>query len=165
MRQGIVKLEVCAKFTGIGNLFTEGLSVFGPSRVIRLGCVSSDQQQRGPADAAKHHKSNRQPPASNLPQPQLPPQFNLISYTRNARTMLHQLLRPTISSISRLSLAARRAHSTTFDWEDPLLLREQLSEDEMAISESARGYCQERLMPRVLRKLSTLSSPSPSVAQ
>lgn len=79
--------------------------------------------------------------------------------------MLHQLLRPTISSISRLPLSARRAHSTTFDWEDPLLLREQLSEDEMAISESARGYCQERLMPRVLRKLSTLLSPSPSVAQ
>jgi glutaryl-CoA dehydrogenase len=37
-----------------------------------------------------------------------------------------------------------------FVWEDPLLLEEQLSEDERAIRDAARAYCQERLMPRVL---------------
>jgi glutaryl-CoA dehydrogenase len=38
----------------------------------------------------------------------------------------------------------------TFVWEDPLLLEEQLSEDERMIRDSVRRYCQERLQPRVL---------------
>ncbi|MCC7410865.1 MAG: acyl-CoA dehydrogenase family protein, partial [Gammaproteobacteria bacterium] len=37
-----------------------------------------------------------------------------------------------------------------FNWEDPLLLGEQLSEDERMVMNAAREYCQERLMPRVL---------------
>ncbi|MFQ5773904.1 MAG: acyl-CoA dehydrogenase [Kiloniellaceae bacterium] len=38
-----------------------------------------------------------------------------------------------------------------FRWDDPLLLEEQLSEEERMVRDSARAYCQERLMPRVLR--------------
>ncbi|HYC46782.1 MAG TPA: acyl-CoA dehydrogenase [Burkholderiales bacterium] len=37
-----------------------------------------------------------------------------------------------------------------FTWEDALLLDEQLSDDERMIRDSARAYCQEKLMPRVL---------------
>src|SRR6186997_1088424 len=37
-----------------------------------------------------------------------------------------------------------------FVWEDPLLFDEQLSEDERMIRDSARAYCQDKLMPRVL---------------
>src|SRR5689334_9210884 len=37
-----------------------------------------------------------------------------------------------------------------FHWEDPLLLADQLTEDERMVMESARAYCQEKLMPRVL---------------
>jgi glutaryl-CoA dehydrogenase len=37
-----------------------------------------------------------------------------------------------------------------FNWEDPLLLDEALTEDERMIRDSARQFCQERLMPRVL---------------
>ena len=37
-----------------------------------------------------------------------------------------------------------------FVWEDPLLLEEQLTDDERMIRDSARAYCQEKLMPRVL---------------
>jgi glutaryl-CoA dehydrogenase len=37
-----------------------------------------------------------------------------------------------------------------FNWEDPMLLESQLSEDERMIRDSARDYCQERLMPRVV---------------
>jgi len=37
-----------------------------------------------------------------------------------------------------------------FDWTDPLLLDEQLSEDERMVRDSAHAYCQEKLMPRVL---------------
>ncbi|MCW5604172.1 MAG: acyl-CoA dehydrogenase [Burkholderiales bacterium] len=37
-----------------------------------------------------------------------------------------------------------------FQWEDPLLLDEQLTDDERMVRDSARAYCQEKLMPRVL---------------
>jgi len=37
-----------------------------------------------------------------------------------------------------------------FNWEDPLLLEEQLSEEERLIRDSARDYCQDKLMPRIL---------------
>jgi glutaryl-CoA dehydrogenase len=43
--------------------------------------------------------------------------------------------------------AAAKAH---FDWADPLLLDEQLTADERQIRDTARAYCQEKLMPRVL---------------
>jgi glutaryl-CoA dehydrogenase len=39
---------------------------------------------------------------------------------------------------------------TAFRWEDPLLLEDQLTEEERMVRDSARAYCQERLMPRVL---------------
>jgi glutaryl-CoA dehydrogenase len=37
-----------------------------------------------------------------------------------------------------------------FAWEDPLLLDDQLTEEERAIRDAARDYCQEKLFPRVL---------------
>ena len=37
-----------------------------------------------------------------------------------------------------------------FDWADPLLLEEELSEDERIVRDSARAYCQEKLLPRVI---------------
>jgi glutaryl-CoA dehydrogenase len=37
-----------------------------------------------------------------------------------------------------------------FNWEDPLLLDEQLSEDERMVRDAARSYCQDKLAPRVL---------------
>src|SRR3954468_15204581 len=39
---------------------------------------------------------------------------------------------------------------SSFQWEDPLLLEEQLNDDERMVRESARVYCQEKLMPRVV---------------
>jgi len=38
----------------------------------------------------------------------------------------------------------------TFKWDDPLLLDDQLAEDERMVRDSARAYAQERLMPRIL---------------
>jgi glutaryl-CoA dehydrogenase len=38
----------------------------------------------------------------------------------------------------------------SFKWEDPLLLDDQLSEDERMIRDAARDYCQDKLAPRVL---------------
>jgi glutaryl-CoA dehydrogenase len=40
--------------------------------------------------------------------------------------------------------------STDFDWTDPLLLEEALTEEERMARDSARAYCQEKLFPRVL---------------
>jgi glutaryl-CoA dehydrogenase len=36
-----------------------------------------------------------------------------------------------------------------FSWEDPLLLDQQLSEDERMVRDAARAYCQDKLAPRV----------------
>jgi glutaryl-CoA dehydrogenase len=38
----------------------------------------------------------------------------------------------------------------SFHWEDPLLFGEQLSDEERMVRDSARAYCQDKLMPRVL---------------
>jgi glutaryl-CoA dehydrogenase len=37
----------------------------------------------------------------------------------------------------------------SFDWQDPLHLSEQLSDDERAVRDAAHAYCQDRLLPRV----------------
>ena len=41
------------------------------------------------------------------------------------------------------------AKPAPFQWDDPFLLEEQLSEDERLIRDTARGYAQEKLSPRV----------------
>jgi glutaryl-CoA dehydrogenase len=38
----------------------------------------------------------------------------------------------------------------SFQWDDPLLLEDQLTEEERMVRDSARAYCQEKLMPRIL---------------
>ncbi len=38
-----------------------------------------------------------------------------------------------------------------FNWEDPLLLNEQLTEEERMVEDAARDYAQEKLQPRVLK--------------
>ena len=43
--------------------------------------------------------------------------------------------------------ASTRAH---FNWEDPFLLEDQLTEDERMVRDTARDYAQEQLQPRVL---------------
>ncbi len=48
-----------------------------------------------------------------------------------------------------MSTPSSRAKAT-FQWEDPLLLDQQISDDERMVRESAQVYSQERLAPRVL---------------
>lgn len=43
-----------------------------------------------------------------------------------------------------------KPHHPAFDWQDPLLLDELLTDEERMIRDSAREYCQTKLMPRVL---------------
>ena len=43
------------------------------------------------------------------------------------------------------------AHApATFNWEDPLTSVDLFTEDELAIQETAKSYCQKRMLPRVL---------------
>jgi len=42
------------------------------------------------------------------------------------------------------------SNSSGFNWDDPLLLSQQLTTEERQISEAARAYCQQKLQPRVL---------------
>jgi len=47
--------------------------------------------------------------------------------------------------------AVSKAAKPMFDWQDPLLLEDQLSEDERLARDTARAYAQDKLMPRVLK--------------
>ncbi|MEA2757183.1 MAG: glutaryl-CoA dehydrogenase [Aliidongia sp.] len=51
-----------------------------------------------------------------------------------------------MTHIATTSAAKERAH---FDWADPLLLEDALTEEERLIRDSARAYCRDRLLPRV----------------
>jgi glutaryl-CoA dehydrogenase len=42
------------------------------------------------------------------------------------------------------------ASKAAFRWEDPLLIDDQLTEDERLIRDAAHDYCQDKLMPRIL---------------
>src|ERR1044072_3468207 len=46
--------------------------------------------------------------------------------------------------------ADRSAQSPRCDWQDPLLLEEELTEEERMLRDAARSYCQERLLLRIL---------------
>jgi glutaryl-CoA dehydrogenase len=43
------------------------------------------------------------------------------------------------------------ADQAVFNWEDPLAAKAFLTEEEIAVAETAEKYCQELLLPRVLR--------------
>lgn len=53
--------------------------------------------------------------------------------------------------VARRGMASGRPGSAAFDWQDPLGSKSLLTEDELAIADTAEKYCQERLLPRVLR--------------
>jgi len=53
------------------------------------------------------------------------------------------------------------AHAA-FNWQDPFLLEQQLTDDERAIKEAAAAYCQDQLQPRVIQAFRT-ESTDPSI--
>ena len=58
----------------------------------------------------------------------------------------------TVSADDREATTTRaaKAKRPAFDWQDPLLLDDQLDEEERMVRDAARAYCQDKLMPRVL---------------
>jgi glutaryl-CoA dehydrogenase len=49
-----------------------------------------------------------------------------------------------------VAASSHKSHFSPFTWDDPLRLDAQLAEEERAIRDAARNYCQEKLFPRVL---------------
>ena len=47
--------------------------------------------------------------------------------------------------------SARHTAKPQFQWEDPLFLDAQLSEEERLVRDTARGYAQDKLMPRIVQ--------------
>ena len=43
-----------------------------------------------------------------------------------------------------------KPRKASFNWSDPLLLDDQLTEDERMVRDAARAYCQDKLQPRIL---------------
>ena len=43
-----------------------------------------------------------------------------------------------------------RSKPANFNWEDPFLLEDQLTEEERMIRNTARAYCEDKLMPRII---------------
>ncbi len=55
-----------------------------------------------------------------------------------------------MTTAPRAATAAQSLGRPEFQWDDPLLLEDQLAEDERLVRDTARQYCQDRLMPRIL---------------
>lgn len=68
-------------------------------------------------------------------------------YRPIAKKAAAQVLRPAATR-------SYAAHATPqpFNWQDPLNAQSLFTEDEIAIAETAEAYCQERMLPRVLRR-------------
>src|ERR1700754_1742590 len=47
--------------------------------------------------------------------------------------------------------AKDKSSQTSFQWDDPFLLDEQLTEDERMVRDTARAYAQDKLLPRVTK--------------
>ena len=54
------------------------------------------------------------------------------------------------TTVAEAGVAPGKTEWGTFDWQDPLLLEDQLGEDEKLIRDSVRSYAQEKLMPRII---------------
>src|SRR5262245_53782376 len=54
------------------------------------------------------------------------------------------------STIRSTTMDAKSKSKAEFHWEDPLLLEDQLTEEERMVRDTARDYAQDKLMPRVL---------------
>ncbi|KXH41579.1 acyl-CoA dehydrogenase domain-containing protein [Colletotrichum salicis] len=71
--------------------------------------------------------------------------------------MYHNALRTCATRcVAKRTLPAARTFASAsdgpvFNWEDPLNAKNLLTEEEVAISETAERYCQERMLPRVLQ--------------
>src|SRR2546423_15093775 len=55
-----------------------------------------------------------------------------------------------MSQVAEKTRPAAKAKEAAFNWEDPLDFEGELSHEERMVRDTARGYAQDRLVPRVL---------------
>ena len=69
-----------------------------------------------------------------------------------AANMFKSVIRRQLLRQSTCSITTKRfAHApVAFNWQDPLDSASLFTEEELAIQETAKAYCQERMLPRVL---------------
>jgi glutaryl-CoA dehydrogenase len=86
----------------------------------------------------------------------IPNYVNLLlnSFLKMYRPAVRNSLRQLTVTAHPAAIRGYAAHATPqpFDWQDPLNSKSLLTEEEIAISETAEAYCQERMLPRVLRR-------------
>lgn len=83
---------------------------------------------------------------------------SLRTLARSGTTSASAAWRP-VAVAARSSRTFASAAGPAFDWQDPLSSKSLLTEEEIAIGETAEAYCQERLLPRVLRMRSLPIAP------
>jgi glutaryl-CoA dehydrogenase len=67
------------------------------------------------------------------------------------RPLCRQAARQLNAPARSAAIGKRSMHTpVSFDWTDPLDAKSLFTEEEIAISETAEAYCQERMLPRVL---------------
>src|SRR3546814_8785773 len=91
----------------------------------------------------------RSPPPPALPSARPPGRM----YSRNDSSPTSPVQERAMSPAPGATAAATAAKTTgkpDFKWEDPFLLEDKLGEDERMVRDTARDYCQDKLMSRVL---------------
>lgn len=77
--------------------------------------------------------------------------FKRISTINTATTRVSKLVAQTFSFSTTTFLSGPGpAEFVKFDWQDPFNLEAQLTEEEISIRDTARQYCQSKLLPRVV---------------
>ncbi|KAG2015565.1 acyl-CoA dehydrogenase [Coprinopsis cinerea AmutBmut pab1-1] len=75
----------------------------------------------------------------------------MLSSLRCQRANLLRAQERRLTQLTRGQGSRKASTLAKYNWEDPLSLESQLTEEEIAIRDMAREYCQENLMPRVLK--------------
>src|SRR6516164_11835284 len=119
------------------RLITRSATGCPPASQWAASRADQGRKEHGPAGREVRRASRRLNDPSTGPRA-----YSARSDTRTPRA-------PMTRSLALAQPAASK--KTAFDWADPLLLDEALTEDERMVCDSARAYCQEKLLPRVLQ--------------
>lgn len=118
-------------------------NIFRPRRVRDVGGHSRASELSG------SHKNELLFPAKSSPSSSISSTNRFKMYRQLARGTTRQLC----CTSRPVAIRGYATHGTpqSFDWQDPLNAKSLFTEEELAISETAEAYCQERMLPRVLR--------------
>lgn len=137
--------------SGASVVLLEKNAALGGTTALSIGSISAAGTQWAGccSKAMAIISAGLSPPAGSRAAMRLMPRRQCRRRAPCARENTPERHRGKRSELSRAS-THRCAMTHAFQWEDPLLLDKQLTAEERMIRDSARAYCQEKLMPRVL---------------